>query len=81
MNKNYETRIKIFFLRYFVMALYPPQLQFEVTVLLERRSYMTKNGTGVWKKVSELKIGPQKRIARSRTHVVILISSCSRTTV
>lgn len=52
------------------MALYPPQLQFEVSVLLERRAYMTTNGSSVWETLSELKIGPQDRIATSDTHVV-----------
>ena len=52
------------------MALYPPQLQFQVRVLLERRAYMTTNGSSVWETVSELNIGPQNRIATSDTHVV-----------
>ena len=52
------------------MAFYPPQLQFEITVQLEKRSYLTENGTGVWKRVSELKIGAHDRIALSDSHVV-----------
>lgn len=60
------------FFRYFVMGIRPPELQFTLSVVLERRAYLTENGS-VWETVSTLKIGPQKRIAVSDTHQV---SSC-----
>ncbi len=52
------------------MGIYPPELRFTINVDIERRSYLTTNGTGVWETVSQLEIGPQKRIAVSKTHNV-----------
>lgn len=55
------------------MGLYPPELKFNIRVVLEQRSYLTTNtnDSGVWEKVSELEIGPNKKIAVSDTHMVI----------
>lgn len=58
-------------LRYFVMSFYPPELQFTINVTIEQRQYLTKNGSGVWKEISTLAIGPHKRIASSDSHIVI----------
>lgn len=61
--------------RYFVMGLHPPELQFTISVVLEQRVYLTTNGSGVWKKVSKLDIGPRQRIALSDSHQVTLRDS------
>lgn len=58
--------------RYFVMGLHPPEFQFTITVTLEQRAYLTNNGSGVWRTVSELDIGPRQRIAVSDSHQVCM---------
>ena len=57
-------------LRYFVMGVYPPRIQFNVSVILEERKYRTLNNSGVWKEIERLEIGPQKRIVSSASHTV-----------
>lgn len=52
------------------MALYPPQLQFTVDVIVEQRVFLTKNGSGVWEEISRLEIGPRKKVSLSDSHVV-----------
>ena len=52
------------------MGLHPPELHFTIDVTLEQRDYLTTDGTGVWKTVSKLEIGPRQRVAVSDTHLV-----------
>lgn len=52
------------------MGLRPPDLQFTISVTLERRLFFTRNGSSVWETVSKLDVGPHKRIAVSDTHTV-----------
>ena len=52
------------------MGMRPPEFQFIITVTLEQRAYLTVNGSGVWKTVSKLDIGPRQRIAVSDSHMV-----------
>ena len=58
------------------MALYPPQLQFTISVIIEQRVFLTKNGSGIWEEISRLEIGPQKRTSLSNTHVVNIATRC-----
>ena len=62
--------------RYFVVGLYPPELQFTISVIIEQRVFLTKNGCGVWDEISRLEIGPQKRTSLSNTHMVNIATRC-----
>ena len=52
------------------MGLHPPELQFTITVIIQQRIFLTKNGSGVWEEISRLEIGPRKKIALSDSHMV-----------
>lgn len=52
------------------MGIYPPEFQFTINITLEQREFLTQNGSGSWRTLSTLQIGPHQRIAVSDTHVV-----------
>ena len=49
----------------FVFGLYPPQLQFEIKIKVEKVSYTKKSGEPVYETIEELVLGPSQRISTS----------------
>ena len=57
-----------------MFGLYPPQLQFTVSVVVQRLAYNKLNGEEVWEDVSRVEVGPQKRIASSSEYLASCFS-------
>ena len=54
----------------FVFGLYPPQLQFEIEIIVEKLIYTKKDGTPVYEEVEQMTVGPTKRIVNSKNFTV-----------
>ena len=51
----------------------PPRLVFSITVDVEQQEF-TMDDKPYWKKVSSLELGPHRRVARSKSYEVKLIT-------
>ena len=60
-------------LRWYVFGLYPPQLQFTISVSIERLAYSLASEEEVWERISRLEIGPHKRTTTSPEYQVSFI--------
>ncbi len=54
----------------YVFGLYPPQLQFDIQVTIEKVAYDLKIGGPVYEQVEQLTIGPTQRTANSKNFTV-----------